>query len=366
MADLINRRGVRWAMMQQITTSPVTAPTDLSTGFPWYARNDPELDPAREKLDDPQINGLRYEEDNQQVDLGDKPVISGLEGPWNAYVGKHLLAAFFQSWAGGNNDVATFALSQAAATGGSDVVVQASDSFNGADATGYAPAVLAIARVFTSGAATVGDHLLYGAVPSSITIRGEAGGIWTVSADFVGLRGTFTTEITLPSAGATTFGQQIPFSAFGGATSQIQLDGSDEVVKMVEITMTNGATPLMYNESSPGRIAFAPTWNVTGNLGIMWDVDGATFPQEGTAYADFAAGTAHTFQVSFGDGTTDPNIAGEWTLESRFLMNGPPVPAEGDTLYDITIPFRGSKGADGGDGITEALKIVLHDGSDWS
>lgn len=348
MANAVARTEVRWGSVLHTSGTVVTPITTMTR--PIYASNDPAILPGQEIIEAAPLYVEKYQATSHTKVGKRAPSLSGLEMPWNAYGVSHVLASLFQSGSD-STGIKTFSSSQ-----GGFNTINSDDTAAAPSATGATPVVLTVSRSFeTSGGE---DHYLTGAVCSSLTIAGDVGGIITASADFLGLLYSLGGTVTAATANPAKAGLIHALVDFDGAASgTLTLAGTAVTVRSFSINIANQARQSSWNARDPQCLVFGPKMNVTGELVLQADIEGTG---EGTVQGLLSALTTPTDKLlvikNILTGSVD--AAGEWSIEVNCRLTGNPEVVEGESAYDVRVPFKGVYA----DASNHDIRILVHDG----
>lgn len=349
MANAFARTEVRWGSVLPTTGNVETATTTMTR--PIYASNDPAILPGQSVIEATPLYSEKYQS-TLHTKVGKRaPAMSGLEFPWNAYTAPHFLAALFQSGSD-STGLKTFSSSQ-----GGFNTINSGDTAAAPSATGANPVVLTVARsVEVSGAE---DQYITGAVCSSLRIAGDVGGIITGSVDLIGLGYSFAGTVTAATANLSKLGLMYPLVDFDGATGGIfTLAGTAVTVRSFSITLANNARVTSWNSRDPQCIVFGPKMAVSGELVLQADMEGTG---EGTVQSLLSGLTTPTDKLLVIKNITTGSVdaTGEWSIEVNCRLTGDPEVTEGDSAYDVRVPFKGVYT----DASNHDIRVLVHDGT---
>jgi hypothetical protein len=349
MANAFARTEVRWGTVLPTSGNVETATTTMTR--PVYATNDPAILPGQSVIETAPLYSEKYQAAGHTKVGKRAPALSGLEFPWNAYSVPHILGSLFQSGADATG-LKTFSSSQ-----GGFGTINTGDTAKAPSATGADPVVLTVARSFEASGAE--DHYLSGAVCSALKIAGDVGGIITASADFLGLGYSLAGTITAATANLSKLGLVYPLVDFDGATGgTLTLAGTAVTIRSFSINLANNARVASWNSRDPQCIVFGPKMAVTGELVLQADVEATG---EGTVQSLLTALTTPTDKLLVIKNITTGSVdaAGEWSIEVNCRLTGDPEVTEGDSAYDVRVPFKGVYA----DASNHDIRVLVHDGT---
>lgn len=195
-----------------------------------------------------------------------------------------------------------------------------------------------IARVLD---ASTESHQIDGAIISSMTISGSAGGVLTISADFIGA--TFSSAKDLDTI-ATAIPAEAPFLFQDGtitmATEAVKLDS-------FTITINNNAERRHYDSATAQKIVLGKL-DVTGTIAIPW---AQTNQSKNAQLANFVAGTDVLLSMTWGTASSN-----EVVIKSNMRYTGDPDILTDSSELMLSLPFVGAY-----DGTNHAIEITCED-----